>query len=119
MIHRDTSELMYHHPSGFGRIEHWLKNTNEIGKEPSVWRYAHYDSATDFKQKRAVLMACLQKVQKMARDGAALQLSASQKLAEFSNLRYPRKMLWTACTTMGVTTRDTAWFRVREHLPFM
>ena len=76
-------------------LRYWLKNTNSEGESPKVWRYAHFDSHGDFKRKRAVLMSCLQKVQKMASDGAALRLSAGQKLAEFSNLRYPRKMLWT------------------------
>ena len=95
-------------------IRHWLKNDNALGKQPKIWRYAHFDSYGEFKQKRAVLMACLQKVHKMASDGAALWMSATQKLAEFVNLNYPRKMLWTACTTMGVSTRNTVWFRVRE-----
>ena len=72
-------------------------------------RYAYFDSHGDFNRKRAVLMACLQKVQNMASDGAALRLSASQKLAEFSNLRYPRKMLWTACTT------GWAWARAIQY----
>ena len=58
-------------------------------------------------------MACLQKVQKMASDKNTLEMSARQKLAEFARLGYPRRMLWTACTTMAVTTRCTAWFRVR------
>ena len=58
---------------------HWLRNTNSGGEAPKVWRYAHFDSHGDFNRKRAVLMACLQKVQKMASDGAALRLSASQK----------------------------------------
>ena len=97
-------------------VRHWLKNDNAIGEEQRIWRYAHFDSHGEFKQKRAVLMACLQKVQKMASDGYALRMSATQKLAEFSNLQYPRKMLWTACTTMGVSTRNTVWFRVREQL---
>ena len=100
-------------------IRHWLKNVNETGASPTVWRYAHFDSHGEFTQKRAVLMACLQKVQKMASDYDALRSSAIQKVAEFAALNYPRKMLWTACTTMGVTTRSTAWFRVREQLPCM
>ena len=36
----------------FSTIEHWLKNTNEIGKEPAVWRYAHYGSATAISNRR-------------------------------------------------------------------
>ena len=54
----------------------------------------------------------------MASDYDVVRSSALQKVSEFAALKYPRKMLWTACTTMGVTTRDTAWFRVREQLPF-
>ena len=63
-------------------------------------------------------MACLKKLQKMASDPMALKSSAVQKLAEFSRLKYPRKLLWTACTTMGVTSRDSTWFRVREKIPY-
>ena len=65
----------------------------------------------------ATLMACLRKVHGMASDGLALRSSALQKLAEFAALRYPPKLLWSACTTMGVATRDTIWFRVREKIP--
>ena len=88
------------------RIRHWLKNENAIGRPPKTWRYAHYNSYASFAQKRATLMACLKKVHKMASDAPALKTSAAQKLAEFSRLQYPRKLLWTACTTMGVTSRD-------------
>jgi predicted GIY-YIG superfamily endonuclease len=96
------------------RIRHWLKNDNLADQPAKVTRYAHYDSHADFAQKRAVLMACLLKVDKMASDDAALVSSAAQKLAEFTRLCYPRKMLWTACTTMGVKTRHRAWFQVRD-----
>lgn len=99
------------------RIRHWLKNTNELGDEPTVWRYAHFASYAPFVQKKAVLMATLRKVQAMASDDRALSKSGIQKIAEFARLRYPKKMLWTACTTMGVSTRCTAWFRVRDALP--
>ena len=53
----------------------------------------------------------------MASDPTALKTSAVQKLAEFARLKYPSKLLWTACTTMGVNTRDPTWFRVREKIP--
>jgi len=98
-------------------IRHWLKNDNALGMPPKIWRYAHFDSHGDFGQKRATLMACLSKVQKMASDSDVLRESAIQKVAEFARLNYPRKMLWTACTTMGVTTRHPTWFRVREQIP--
>ena len=96
------------------RICHWLKNQNQ--RETAVWRYAHFDSHAPFSQKRAVLMACLLKVDKMASDERCRITSARQKLAEFIRLRYPRRMLWTACTTMGVKTRHTSWFKVRDYL---
>ena len=102
----------------FNRIQHWLKNKNECGEPPKVWRYAHFDSHGDFNQKRSVMMACLQKVGKMASDQHVLEKSASQKIAEFSRLRYPRKLLWSACTTMGVKSRNPAWFRARDQIPY-
>ena len=104
------------------QIQHWLKNVNVAGAAPVTWRYAHYDSHTNFDQKRAVMMACLRKVHNMASDSAVLRTSAIQKVAEFARLRYPRKLLWTACTTMAVNTQDPAlrnsWFRVREQIPY-
>ena len=98
-------------------IRHWLKNVNSPGQPPTVWRYAHFDSHADFTQKRATLMACLRKVHNMASDAAMLRDSAARKLFEFAALGYPRKLLWTACTTLGVATRDPTWFRVREARP--
>ena len=59
----------------------------------------------------------VKELQKMASDPAAPKTSAVQKLAEFARLKYPSKLLWTACTTMGVNTRDPTWFRVREKIP--
>ena len=104
------------------QIQHWLKNVNVAGAAPVTWRYAHYDSHTNFDQKRAVMMACLRKVHNMASDSAVLRTSAIQKVAEFARLRYPRKLLWTACTTMAVNTQDPAlrnsWFRAREQIPY-
>ena len=62
------------------------------------------------------MMACLMKVDKMASDERVLLSSAKHKLAEFTRLQYPRRMLWTACTTMAVKTRHPAWFKVRAYL---
>ena len=50
-------------------IRHWLKNENVTGEPPKIWRYSHFDSHGQFSQKKATLMACLTKVQKMASDG--------------------------------------------------
>lgn len=95
-------------------IRHWLKNENQPGKPPKVWRYAHYESHGEFYRKMGVIMACLKKVHQMASDPLARQRSAHWKLAEFRHLGYPHKMLWRACTTMAVNTRDTTWFRIRH-----
>ena len=99
------------------RIRHWLKNDNAPGQEPKVWRYAHFLSHAPFLQKRAVLMACLKKVHAMASDQHKLLSSAVQKLAEFVRLQYPQRLLWSACTTMGVSTRHPAWFKARAKIP--
>ena len=96
------------------RICHWLKNQNE--REVAVWRYAHFASYAPFSQKRAVLMACLLKVDKMASDERTRLTSAKAKVAEFVRLQYPRRMLWTACTAMAMKTRHPAWFKVRHYL---
>ena len=98
------------------RVSHWLKNENQLGAPPKIWRYAHFKCQSPFDQKRTTMMACLKKVHKMASDTYVLRRSALQKVAEFARLQYPRKMLWSACTTMGVQTRDAAWFRVRDQL---
>ena len=96
------------------KIVHWLKNENEAGKPQKVWRYAHFHSHMAHNQKKAVLKACLQKLYKMASNNAVLHTSAVQKLQEFGRLKYPYKLLWTLCTTMGVETRNTVWFDVRD-----
>ena len=94
-------------------IRHWLKNENEIGKQPKTWRYAHFRSYATFEAKKAVLIAVLKRLHKMASDDKALVPSAIQKLHEFTNLEYPAKLIWTACTTLAVTTRNPTWFKIR------
>ena len=84
---------------------------------PKIWRYAHFHSQMPFQQKKSVLMACLQKVNFMASDNEMLKSSAIQKLREFDRLRYPRKLLWVVCTTMGVQTRNATWFDIRDEIP--
>ena len=61
-------------------------------------------------------MACLQKVHTMASDYDAIVTSGLHKVIEFLRLNYPKKMLWSACTTMAVKTRNTAWFRIRDRI---
>ena len=98
------------------KLKYWLKNDNEINKPTKIWRYADFPSQASFTQKKSVLMACLKKVQKMASDHKVMIESGIQKLAEFVKLGYPRKMIWTACTTMGVQTREKGWFEIREEM---
>ena len=98
---------------GGRRVRHWLKNENRPGEPPKIWRYAHWGCQSSIEQKKATLMACLRKVDKMASDQHALASSAWQKLAEFIRLGYPLKVLWNACTTLAVRTRRPQWFQVR------
>lgn len=100
--------------SNNNEIQHWLKNENQPGQAAKVWRYAHFHSHMAFNQKKAVLKACLQKIQKMASDNGVLYTSAVQKLQEFGRLQYPYKLLWRMCTTMGVETRNATWFEIRD-----
>ena len=98
------------------RVRHWIKNDNRPGEPLKVWRYAHWACYSDIAQKKATLMACLGKVHAMASDTHALAYSAWAKIAEFLRLGYPLKVLWNACTTLGVRTREPAWFKVRARL---
>ena len=79
-----------------GQLRYWLKNDNSNG-EKNIWRYQHFGSHAPYLQKRGVLTACLQKVQKIACDKTALFESALHKLREFRQLCYPRHMLKAAC----------------------
>ena len=69
-----------------------------------MWRDAHFNSHTASRRKGAVLTACLKKVHFMASDNETLKDSAMQKLHdqlhELFRLHYPRKLLWSACTTI-------------------
>ena len=102
--------------TGENEIRHWLKNENRPGEAPKIWRYAHFHSHMAYDQKKAVLKACLKKVHKMASDNTALRASAINKLQEFGRLKYPYKLLWTMCTTLGVETRNPTWFDVRDDM---
>ena len=97
-------------------VRSWLKNENQPNQPPKIWRYAHFHSPSPFSQKRGVLISCLKKIDSIASDATALYNSAMQKLREFCKLSYPRNMLWAACTTLGVQTRDRVWFEVRDDL---
>ena len=95
------------------KLRFWLKNEN-AGGERKVWRYQHFDSHAPFVQKRALLMACLRKVQHMACDERALMRSALDKIREFQRLRYPNSILAKACNYLGATTGVGTWIAVRD-----
>ena len=93
-------------------VEHWLKNDND--KETKIWRYNHFHSHGTFVQKRAILTACLRKVQKMASNRELLISSGRTKLREFQNLAYPNPILKGVCTFLAATTGNDAWIAVRN-----
>ena len=115
-ITSDSTFLESRLEMGSHNIRYKLKNENYAGQEPKTWRYAHFSCYSNFEQKNTVLRSCLKKVQRAASDTKALIESGKQKINEFLQLYYPKKMIWRACTTMGVTTRDPAWFRIRDIL---
>ena len=47
------------------RFRHWLKDDNTTERPHTIWRYQHFASATPFQQKRAVIMACMKKIQRI------------------------------------------------------
>jgi hypothetical protein len=71
-----------------------------------------------FPMKRAVMMSCLKKVHRMASGPCELYESGIKKIAEYLQLQYPEKMVWTACTTMGVHTRNPTWFDIRDNIHY-
>ena len=97
------------------RIRYWLKNENKNGQK-KVWRYQHYQSYATYGQKRATLMACLRKCQKMASDKDAMRTSAWDKIAEFIDLSYPTSILRKACNYLGATSHERTWFDIRDAL---
>jgi hypothetical protein len=100
------------------RVRYWLKNNNQVGQPPRIWRYAHFHSYMPFPMKRAVMMSCLKKVHRMASGPCELYESGIKKIAEYLQLQYPEKMVWTACTTMGVHTRNPTWFDIRDNIHY-
>ena len=94
-----------------------LKNVNEVGKPPVVWRYASYFSHGPFERKQAVITACLRKVAKLASDNQKMVPSAFQKIQEFLNVGYPPKLLRKLCAYMGTTTGNGAWIGIRNGIP--
>ena len=94
-------------------ITYRLKNPNEAGGEPKVWRYQHFSSYGGYSQKRATLFACLRKVHAMASDEEQLKISALAKLREFERLEYPVGVRKFACAVLARDTECKVWWRVR------
>ena len=68
-----------------GRLAYWLKNDNTDGRK--IWRYQHYRSHAPFAQKKALVIASLRKVHKMASDKRRLYESAIANYASSSRYR--------------------------------
>ena len=94
------------------KVEHWFKNDND--GETKIWRYNHFHSHGTFVQKRAILTACLRKVQKMASNRELLIKSGMTKIREFQKLAYPNSILKGVCTFLAATTGNDAWIAVRN-----
>ena len=92
-----------------------MKNDNGDG-ETRVWRYQHYHSNTPYLQKRATIVACLKKVEKMTSDAHSMADSALAKIAEFRRLRYPINVLRKICSYLGATSGNGAWITIRDAL---
>ena len=67
-----------------GRYRYWLKNDNEIGEEPKIWRYKEFRSHAPYAQKRALITMMMRKVHKMAIDREARQDGARRRNARSS-----------------------------------
>ena len=91
-----------------GRIRHVIKDDNARG-ERKIWRYQHWYSDTPVTQKRAMLTACLRRVERLASDPAVLYDSAVAKVAEFRALRYPPSVLRKTCNYLGATSGNGTW----------
>ena len=98
------------------QMVHRLKNENQVGEAPQVWRYQHFESHASRAQKRALVSSSLQRVQRMASSADQVVGSAMQKLAEFTRLKYPTGILRSACTYVAATSGNARWLDVRSVL---
>ena len=94
-------------------VRTWLKSNPSKGGN---WKYAHYGSHSSKAQKRAVLVACLKKINLMASDKGILTYSALMKLEEFRKLRYPVHLLRKVCAQVATTTGEGAWIGIRNRV---
>lgn len=100
-----------------GRLAYWLKNDNTDGRK--IWRYQHYRSHAPFAQKKALVIASLRKVHKMASDKRRLYESAIAKLREFIALSYPLSLLKAVCNLLGFTTGERTWVTIRNDVEYI
>ena len=95
-------------------IHHRLKNVNEEGKDPQVWRYQHYDSYASFVQKKGNLMGCLRKVNSMASNIEQLLISGRKKLAEFKRAGFPTGLRKYVCSIIARDSNNGGWINLRN-----
>jgi hypothetical protein len=106
------------------RAAHTSSQPTAMGRPPSgvdaselkIWRYQHYRSHAPFGQKKALVIASLRKVHKMASDREQLFHSAIDKLREFVNLSYPLNLLRSACNLLAYTSAERTWLAVRNSI---
>ena len=98
------------------QFRRWLKNDNTAENPHTVWRYQHFASDTPFEQKRAVVLACLRKIQAMTSDRYAMHDSAINKLMEFRRLQYPVSVLRGVCTVMATISAEYEWTKIRAEV---
>ena len=94
------------------KIRHWLKNNNDIND--NQWKYTHFKSHSPFTQKRATLLASLQKIQYHASDKGGLSFSARKKIKEFLLIGYPIGMIRKACNKLAASNNCPAWLSIRN-----
>ena len=105
------TSFTYNHVEG---LSYRIKNDNE--KETNIWRYHHYNSSFDYRNKRRILLATLRKVHNMASDEVQLKISALCKLQEFIELGYPKGILKFMCAILARDTGRYTWRKIRDFL---
>ena len=98
-------------------IAYTLKNPNEIGQPPKLWRYQHFSSHGPFERKKAILDASLSKVDKNTNRYAVLLHSGRKKVNEFKQAGFPVRMIRQACGWIARRSGNLVWLRVRDDLP--
>ena len=67
-------------------------------------------------QKKALIKACLKKVNSMASNATNLRNSALAKLKEFQQLGYPKSILKQICNYVATTTGNGKWINIRNDM---